>query len=239
MTLPFADSAQSTLGIEWELALVDAVSGELRSEAPDLLRALHVAEGLADDDVNPHMTSELLQNTVELVTGVHERVDESQFRLIRPGDILQGAVRPVVRDDYRVLDSGTIVLAAGDGHATVDPVTGQGANSASFEAQVIADAIIEDGVLDERFAKKVAMRRKERVDGTSAWVNTMIQTPTPDHVVQLLGAMSQIPTLCDEFTDNFSHPHRNADLMASPERVAAAIARHAALGRVPETAGAA
>ncbi|MBD4578500.1 carboxylate--amine ligase, partial [Xanthomonas citri pv. citri] len=74
MTLPFADSAQSTLGIEWELALVDAVSGELRSEAPDLLRALHVAEGLADDDVNPHMTSELLQNTVELVTGVHERV---------------------------------------------------------------------------------------------------------------------------------------------------------------------
>ncbi|MCV7704895.1 hypothetical protein AB0O26_04635 [Micrococcus luteus] len=75
MTLPFADSAQSTLGIEWELALVDAVSGELRSEAPDLLRALHVTEGLAEDDVNPHMTSELLQNTVELVTGVHERVD--------------------------------------------------------------------------------------------------------------------------------------------------------------------
>ncbi|MPZ04460.1 carboxylate--amine ligase, partial [Micrococcus luteus] len=63
MTLPFADSAQSTLGIEWELALVDAVSGELRSEAPDLLRTLHATEGLAEDDVNPHMTSELLQNT--------------------------------------------------------------------------------------------------------------------------------------------------------------------------------
>ncbi len=83
MTLPFADSAQSTLGIEWELALVDAVSGELRSEAPDLLRALHVAEGLADDDVNPHMTSELLQNTVELVTGVHERVDAATADLGR------------------------------------------------------------------------------------------------------------------------------------------------------------
>ena len=83
MTLPFADSAQSTLGIEWELALVDAVSGELRSEAPDLLRALHVTEGLADDDVNPHMTSELLQNTVELVTGVHERVDAATADLGR------------------------------------------------------------------------------------------------------------------------------------------------------------
>lgn len=83
MTLPFADSAQSTLGIEWELALVDAVSGELRSEAPDLLRALHVTEGLAEDDVNPHMTSELLQNTVELVTGVHERVDAATADLGR------------------------------------------------------------------------------------------------------------------------------------------------------------
>ena len=83
MTLPFADSAQSTLGIEWELALVDAVSGELRSEAPDLLRTLHATEGLAEDDVNPHMTSELLQNTVELVTGVHERVDAATADLGR------------------------------------------------------------------------------------------------------------------------------------------------------------
>ncbi|MFP3472834.1 carboxylate--amine ligase, partial [Micrococcus sp. SIMBA_144] len=68
---------------EWELALVDAVSGELRCEAPDLLRALQGAEGLADDDVNRHMTSELLQNTVELVMGVHERVDAATADLGR------------------------------------------------------------------------------------------------------------------------------------------------------------
>lgn len=77
MTLPFADSAQSTLGIEWELALVDAATGDLRPEAPDLLRALHEAEGLGADDEHPHMTSELLQNTVELVTGVHRTVAEA------------------------------------------------------------------------------------------------------------------------------------------------------------------
>ncbi|OYN96206.1 monooxygenase [Enemella evansiae] len=161
--------------------------------------------------------------------GVHERVDESQFRLIRPGDILQGAVRPVVREDYRLLQDGTVALALGDGHATVDPITGQGANSASYEAQVVADAIIEDGVVDERFARKVALRRRERVDGLSTWVNTMIETPTPPHLVDLLGAMSQNRPLCDEFTENFSHPHRNGDMVATPERVAAAIARHTQL----------
>lgn len=161
---------------------------------------------------------------------VRARIDESKFRLMRPGDILQGAVRPVVREDYRLLDDGTVVLALGDAHATVDPVTGQGANSASFEAQVAADAIIEDGVVDERFAQKVALRRRERVDGLSTWVNTMIATPTPPHLQKLLGAMSRTRTLCDEFTENFSHPHRNGDMVATPERVDAAIARHSALG---------
>lgn len=168
---------------------------------------------------------------------VFERVDQSRFALMRPGDILQGAVRPVVRNDYRLLDDGTVVLSLGDAHATVDPVTGQGANSASFEAQVAADAIIEDGVIDERFAQKVALRRRERVDGLSTWVNTMIQTPTPPHLQQLLGAMSQMRTLCDEFTENFSHPHRNGDMVATPARVEAAIARHAALGGDPTGKG--
>lgn len=167
---------------------------------------------------------------------VYERIDESRFALMRPGDILQGAVRPVVREDYRLLADGTVVLALGDAHATVDPVTGQGANSASFEAQVAADAIIEDGVVDERFAQKVALRRRERVDGLSTWVNTMIETPTPPHLQKLIGAMSQMRTLCDEFTENFSYPHRNGDMVATPERVDAAIARHAEIGQDPTDA---
>ncbi|WP_031465638.1 styrene monooxygenase/indole monooxygenase family protein [Sciscionella sediminilitoris] len=169
---------------------------------------------------------------------VFERIDQSRFALMRPGDMLQGAVRPVVREDYRLLEDGTVVLALGDAHATVDPVTGQGANSASFEAQVAADAIIEDGVVDERFAMKVALRRRERVDGLSTWVNTMIATPTPPQVQRLLGEMAGLRTLCDEFTENFSHPHRNGDMVATPERVDAAIARHRAIGGDPTgTAG--
>ena len=74
MNLPFADSTQSTLGIEWEVALVDAATGDLRSEAPAILHELHEEAGLAEGEDHPHVTGELLQNTVELVTGVHEAV---------------------------------------------------------------------------------------------------------------------------------------------------------------------
>ena len=74
MSFPFQKSAQSTLGIEWELALVDALTGELRAEAPAVIAAAHEAAGLGPEDDHPNVTAEMLQNTVELVTGVHETV---------------------------------------------------------------------------------------------------------------------------------------------------------------------
>lgn len=77
MSLPFADSAQSTLGIEWELALVDPLTGDLRSEAPGILEELRAEAGLDADADHPHVTGELLQNTVELVTGVHGSVPDA------------------------------------------------------------------------------------------------------------------------------------------------------------------
>ncbi|MDY6055827.1 glutamate--cysteine ligase [Micrococcus sp.] len=94
MTLPFADSAQSTLGIEWELALVDAVTGDLRPEAPDVIASALEAAGLGPDDDHPHVTAEMLQNTVELVTGVHRTVGDAaeELRGIAEG-ILDAAER--------------------------------------------------------------------------------------------------------------------------------------------------
>ena len=67
--IPFAASKRSTLGLEWELALVDRRSGELSPRAPEILPALR---HLNDD--GDRVTKELLTNTVEIVTGVHERV---------------------------------------------------------------------------------------------------------------------------------------------------------------------
>jgi carboxylate-amine ligase len=70
VTLDFAQSARSTIGIEWELALVDQRTGDLRSVGGDVLEALRGPDG----SQHPHITEELLLNTVELVSGVHNTV---------------------------------------------------------------------------------------------------------------------------------------------------------------------
>ena len=70
MKIDFASSRQSTLGVEWELALVDAETGELASVAKEVLRGVAAKHPeLNEDDEHPHIKQELLLNTVELVTG--------------------------------------------------------------------------------------------------------------------------------------------------------------------------
>lgn len=81
MNIDFARSAANTLGIEWELALVDGVTGELRSEAQAVLDGVKSNSGLAPYEEHPRVTQELLTNTVELVTGVHTTVGSARQEL--------------------------------------------------------------------------------------------------------------------------------------------------------------
>ncbi|HUO40730.1 MAG TPA: styrene monooxygenase/indole monooxygenase family protein, partial [Mycobacterium sp.] len=157
---------------------------------------------------------------------VFERIDTARFGLTGPNDLLQGAVTPVLREDYAVLPNGRVVIAVGDAHSVVDPVVGQGANSASYSAWELGHAIAEDPNFDERFAQKVAARRANRVQAISDWTNLMIGLPPAPHLLQLLGAMSQNPAVADEFTDNFNQPERQWDILATPERTGAFLARH-------------
>lgn len=69
--LPWARSPRSSVGVEWELALVDADSGDLRQTAGTVLDAL------APRDDHPRIKSEFLRNTVELVSGVSRTVGEA------------------------------------------------------------------------------------------------------------------------------------------------------------------
>ena len=155
-----------------------------------------------------------------------ERVDSATFGLQGTRDLLQGALTPVVRQDYVRLESGTFALAMGDAHCVVDPVNGQGANSASYSAWVIGHAIVEDLAFDEQFCRRVAREREAFVHGVSDWTN-MTLNPEP-HMVGLLMAMAAHKSLCDAFTNNFNHPDRQWDTVATPERTAAFIARHTA-----------
>lgn len=70
MTLSFAPSARASIGLEWELALVNRADGELTSVADRVLEELRDPSGAP----HPHITGELLLNTVELVSGVHGSV---------------------------------------------------------------------------------------------------------------------------------------------------------------------
>lgn len=69
--VPFRGSPRPTIGIEWEIALVDKTSRDLSNTAAAVFDA--VGE-LRAHDGTPQVTKELLRNTVELVTGVHDTV---------------------------------------------------------------------------------------------------------------------------------------------------------------------
>ncbi|HWL78265.1 glutamate--cysteine ligase [Microbacterium sp.] len=66
MTVPFATSARSSVGLEWEIMLADGKTGDLVPRAPDVL------EGLADNTRHERytVTGELLTNTVEVTSGI-------------------------------------------------------------------------------------------------------------------------------------------------------------------------
>ena len=79
MQIPFAASERSTIGIEWEVALVDSDSGDLRQVAQTVLDAVAPADG----GEHPAIKQELLLNTVELVTRVCRTVGEATADLER------------------------------------------------------------------------------------------------------------------------------------------------------------
>ena len=70
-----------------------------------------------------------------------ERVDPAAFGLTSSRDLLQGALTPIVREDYARLSSGRYALAMGDAHTVVDPMMGQGANSASYSAWTVGQVV--------------------------------------------------------------------------------------------------
>jgi carboxylate-amine ligase len=74
--IEFAASPEPTLGVEWELALVDRQTRDLRNEAAHLFAR---AKARLPDPGRLH--KELLRNTVEVVTGVCRTVDEAMTDL--------------------------------------------------------------------------------------------------------------------------------------------------------------
>lgn len=91
MHIPFARSERSTIGIEWELALVDKDSGDLRQVAQTVLDAVAPPDG----SQHPHIRQELLLNTVEVVSGVATTVRGAGDDLERAIDEIREVIDPL------------------------------------------------------------------------------------------------------------------------------------------------
>ena len=86
MQIPFSSSPVSSVGIEWELELVDRETRQLRSGASEIL------EQLSPGREHPRAKHELLESTVEVITGVCATVPEACEDLARTvGDVRAAA----------------------------------------------------------------------------------------------------------------------------------------------------
>jgi carboxylate-amine ligase len=95
MEIPFAKSERSTVGLEWELMLADADSGDLVPAAPGILQML---------DGGSAITAELLTNTVEVTSDPRRRVSEAVDDLRRRIELVR---QEAGRHGVSVLSSGS------------------------------------------------------------------------------------------------------------------------------------
>jgi carboxylate-amine ligase len=91
MRIDFHPSARSTVGAEWELALVERRNGELTSVAERILAAVR-PDG---HDEHPKIKQELLLNTVEIITGVCSTIAEVRADLAASLDEIRAVTDPL------------------------------------------------------------------------------------------------------------------------------------------------
>ena len=102
MAISWNPSRGPTLGIEWELQLIDAQSRLLRQDADEVLAAL---PGLDASGEHPQIRHELMQSTVEIVTGICSTVSEAKADLGKTIEELQ-----------RIAEGRSILLACAGTH---------------------------------------------------------------------------------------------------------------------------
>src|SRR3954451_18855492 len=109
MDIAFTSSERASLGVEWELQLVDRGSRELASAATDILTEIGAPH---PDGEHPKAKHELLESTIEVITGICSTVEEATADLA--GTVAE--LRPLVEA------RGLAMMCAGT-HPTTDWAT--------------------------------------------------------------------------------------------------------------------
>jgi glutamate---cysteine ligase / carboxylate-amine ligase len=93
-TVQFNASPRPTLGVEWEMVLVDRSTRDLASRASEVLETVE----REDSPTGPRVTKELLRNTLEVVTGVSDTVAEVAEDLTRTISAIRRVTDPLGLD---------------------------------------------------------------------------------------------------------------------------------------------
>jgi 2-polyprenyl-6-methoxyphenol hydroxylase-like FAD-dependent oxidoreductase len=179
-----------------------------------------------DADADPAV---FLRQVLDLVA-VHaptlrERIDTAEFCLSAPGELIQGAITPVVRQGWTRLDEGTFALAIGDAWITNDPLTAQGANLASHTAFALADLLAgADGPYDEAFCREASARLWEHARHVVEWSNAFLGPPPP-HVAGLFERAAADQRVADAFVSDFNDPVTMWRTLSTPDGAADFLAR--------------
>jgi carboxylate-amine ligase len=88
VAIDFNPSRGATLGVEWELQLIDTETMHLRQDAREVLAAL---PSLSEGGDNPKIRHELMESTVEIVTDISHTVGEAKADLAATVEELRAA----------------------------------------------------------------------------------------------------------------------------------------------------
>jgi len=152
-----------------------------------------------------------------------------EIALTDDNGVLAGRFPPTVRHPVGRLPSGRAVLGMGDVVVLNDPITGQGSNNASKCARVYMDAILERGDrgYDEAWMQATFDTYWAYAQYVAGWTNALLQPPPP-HVLQILGAAQQFPTLARRIANGFNDPTDFFPWFAVPDEADAYLKQLAA-----------
>lgn len=167
----------------------------------------------------------VLDLVTEYAPTLRERIDEREFELARPIDVLRGAITPTVRRAWARLANGRFAVAVGDAWVVNDPASGQGANLGSRCAFALAEEILaNEAGYDEAFCRRVEDRLWAIAEPVVSWSNQLLGPPS-DEFGEVLRRAGEDPRIANAFAENFNRPERMWDMARSPENTEAWLAR--------------
>lgn len=187
--------------------------------------AFEVLRGLRYDDDPQALNSAVLDLVRVHAPAVYSRIDQRTFGVARPQDQTFTAITPTTRRGYARLPNGRLVVALGDTHVLMDPLTGQGANKASQAAWTLGTLISESQRFDDAFCQEAEQRMLAFAGPVATMCNARLRPPPP-HIVALMAAAAQHQPLADAYARGFNHPDWFWDIVRSPERTAAFLRQH-------------